>query len=81
MIIRHRPQESETQEYMADLDHGAECEYELTQTDYIIIKISEAIADGDIDEAERIRREHADTIARRKALRKMINDIKAKWEH
>lgn len=59
---------------------GANYEYELKTTDYIIIKISEAVADGDIAEAERIRSEHAETIARRKELRRLINEIKAKWE-
>lgn len=52
----------------------------LSDTDYIIIKIAEAEALGDHDEAERIRTEHADTIARRAELRTAINAIEDKWE-
>lgn len=82
MHIQYIPKnEAEAEELDADSFLGAELEYELQQTDYIVIKIAEAEALGDHAEAERIRTQHAETIERRAKLRNAINSIKAKWEH
>lgn len=49
----------------------------LSNTDYIVLKIAEAVADGDTDEVAQLQALYAPELAQRKQARARINDLQA----
>lgn len=47
----------------------------LTSTDYIVLKISEAVAEGDTDEVDTLQSKYAPELSKRKEARARINDL------
>lgn len=47
----------------------------LTQTDYVVLKLAEAQAEGNTEEVEKIKTEYAEVLAQRKATRLLINSL------
>lgn len=52
----------------------------LASTDYIVLKITEALADGDNEEVTALQNMYAPELARRKTARAEINDLQAESE-
>lgn len=49
----------------------------LSDTDYIVLKIAEAVADGDTDEVAQLQALYAPELAQRRQARARINDLQA----
>jgi hypothetical protein len=58
----------------------AECKAYLAQTDYIALKLAEAVAAGDAAEIADLQNTYAKELAERKAARATINDLEAETE-
>ena len=53
----------------------AEYRQYLADTDYIVLKISEALAEGDTEEVEKLKTTYGEQLAKRKEYRKMLNEL------
>lgn len=53
----------------------AEYKKYLADTDYIILKMGECLADGNTEEVTKIKTEYAEQLAKRKEAREKINEI------
>lgn len=49
----------------------------LMETDYIVLKLAEAVAEGDAETAAQIREEYAEELTRRKQARQTVNEKEA----
>ena len=55
----------------------AEYKKYLQDTDYIVLKIGECLADGNTEEVTAIKTEYAEQLAKRKEARNKINELEA----
>lgn len=56
----------------------AECKKYLADTDYIVLKIGEYLADGNTEAVAAIKTEYSEQLAKRKEARDKINELEVK---
>ena len=56
----------------------AECKQYLADTDYIVLKMGEYLADGNTEEVTAIKTKYAEQLAKRKEARDKINELEVK---
>ena len=59
----------------------AELKKKLDNTDYIVLKIAEALADGDTETVAALKTTYATELANRKAWRIQINELESKIQY
>lgn len=75
VYIPYTEQEIKIQEKTKQI---AECKKYLVDTDYIVLKIGEYLADGNTEEVAAIKTEYAEQLAKRKEARDKINELEVK---
>lgn len=74
---KHEPTEEE-KEAKKLLKQFAEYKKYLRDTDYIVLKLGEALSEGDTDSVTAIKTEYAEQLAKRKEAREKINGLEVK---
>lgn len=72
VYIPYTEQEIKAQEKIKKV---LECKKYLADTDYIVLKIGECLADGNTEEAAAIKTKYAEQLAKRKEARDKINEL------
>ena len=75
VYIPYTEQEIKAQEKIKKV---AECKKYLAETDYIVLKIGECLADGNTEEVAAIKTKYAEQLAKRKEARDKINELEVK---
>lgn len=75
VYIPYTEQEIKAQEKIKKV---AECKQYLADTDYIVLKIGEYLADGNAEEVAAIKTKYAEQLTKRKEARDKINELEVK---
>lgn len=75
VYILYTKQEIKAQEKIKQI---AECKKYLADTDYIVLKIGECLADGNTEAVTAIKTKYAEQLAKRKEARAKINELEEK---